>query len=104
MAQQLSNINIRQRMTQVLVLIILIIAGMLFARPADAQSVNRKLKNITTKQFSSKRTSNKACYLLYKKRTASHNRSVLVSAKTSRRTKYKPMAETDQPVRTSSMD
>jgi len=95
MAHSISNITVRQRLTQILIVIILIIAGIIFfSQPAEAQTSKRKKSNVT-KQISSKHNSNKACYLLYKKRTSSRNRTVLASA--SRKPKYKAMAETDQP-------
>ncbi len=97
MAQNISSINIRQRMTQAMVLIIVIIAGILFSLPAEAQRGNRKMKSSITRQVSSKSKTNKACYVLYKKRTSSKNRPVLASSRSSRKSKYKPMAETDDP-------
>ncbi|NOT76715.1 MAG: hypothetical protein HOP08_17445 [Cyclobacteriaceae bacterium] len=96
MAHQLSTVNFRQRVTQLLVLVILIIACILFSLPADAQRANRKAKSKNhVSLFKSK--SDKACYLLYKKRTSNPKRSLFASAP--RRAKYKPMAETDQPGR-----
>jgi hypothetical protein len=96
MAQNIS-IHTGQRMTQLLVLIILIITTLLFSMPAEAQRGDPGNKSIKTRQLSSKSNSKKACYVLYKKRTSLRNRPVLASARTSRKSKYKPMAETDQP-------
>jgi len=93
MKQFASNKIVRQALRQILVLIIVIIAAMLFAKPAEAQS-GGKGKSKITRQISLKNNPNKASYILYKKRTSGRNRNVVASA---RRKKHQPMAETDFP-------
>ncbi|CAN5386769.1 hypothetical protein BH09BAC3_BH09BAC3_14380 [soil metagenome] len=100
MSHSLSNTTVRQRLTQILIVIILIIAGVIFSQPAEAQTSKSKKSKIT-KQVTA-RNSNKACYQLYKKRTTTRNRSVLASA--SRKPKYKAMAETDPSAKVASLE
>jgi hypothetical protein len=99
MAHYVSHISIKQRIAQIMVLLIFVLAGVIFASPAEA-GTNPKPKYGKSAKTRSvvHRNSNQTCYILHKKRTASAPRHVLVA---SRRTKAKPMAETDTPGRIS---
>ncbi|NOT73931.1 MAG: hypothetical protein HOP08_03315 [Cyclobacteriaceae bacterium] len=105
MKHTLPNTSIRARFTQVAIMAIVIIVGIMLSQPAEAQRAGRKSKSSKTIRISSKSNSNKACYLLYKKRTSgsSQKRSTIASART-RKPKYKPMAETDQPMGVASVN
>ena len=93
MAQPLSTIHLRHRLAQLLVLIVIIIAGILFSEVAQASRPRHKNRVEKPKYWNTVHSnSNKACYLLHKKRTKMP-RHPLISF--SRRAKYRPMAETD---------
>lgn len=99
MAHYVSNVSIKQRIAQIMVLMIFIFAGLLFSRPAEAGP--RPLKYGKSVKTSSivHRNSNQTCYLLHKKRTNYSPKKVMIA---SRHVKVKPMAETDTPGRIAS--
>ena len=93
----LSNINVRHRLTQVIVLIILILITMLFSQVAHAQWPKKMARFDKPKhRIAIHSNSGKACYILHKKRTSMPKHPLFAS---SRRSKIKPMAETDKPTR-----
>ncbi len=103
MAHNVSHRSLRHKMVQVSILVFVIIGGMLFSKPANAQHHNLIGISHTIIRLPFKSNSSKACYLLYKKRTSTQNRTVVASSRV-RRLKYKPMAETDQPMRVASLN
>ncbi len=62
MARHVSNINFRQRLAQMIVLVVIIIAGMLFSEVALAERPRHKKLHWNTVHINSKKT----CYLLHK--------------------------------------
>jgi hypothetical protein len=87
-------------MAQIIVMTMVIVAGIAFAPATQAQIFN--LKGPKPMKLAQQK-SGKLCYKLYRKRTHSKNQVVLASAQR-RPMKYKPMAETDMPVRVASLD
>ncbi len=95
--QHISNINIRHRLTQVIVLIILILITMLFSQVARAQWPKHKARFDKPKyRIAVHSNSAKACYILHKKRISMPKHPLFAVSK---RSKSKPMAETDKPTR-----
>lgn len=88
MARHVSNINFRQRLVQLIVLVVIIIAGMLFSEVALAERPRHKKLHWNAVHTNSKKT----CYLLHKKRTSIPKHPLFSTAK---RAINKPMAETD---------
>src|SRR5689334_11370214 len=104
MAHYVSPISFKQRIAQIMVLLLFIVAGVMFTRPAEAATGPKPKHGKSAKTASVvHRNSNQTCYILHKKRTAtSHSKRHPLLA--SRHTKVKPMAETDAPGRISSAD
>lgn len=97
MRQTVTETTFNRSLPQRIAVIIVILAAILFSQFANAQKKEHKVKHNKTRYYSSMvSNSNKACYILYKKRMAMPKHSLLASF---RRTKYKPMAETEQPIR-----
>lgn len=97
MAHYISPVSYKQRIAQIMVLVIFIVAGVMFTRPAEAGNGPRPRHGKSAKNASVVHmNANHTCYKLHKKRTASAPKHVLLA---SRRTKAKPMAETDAPQR-----
>ena len=87
-----ANINIRSRFTQVIILIITIVACLLFSQVALAQRAQKTIRYDDPKfKIKLHCSANKVCYILWKKRTCSPKPPVFASV---RRVRVKPMAET----------
>ena len=81
-------------------MVVVILAGILHSAVANAEKPDHKVKRVKTRHHKAiHANSNKACYILYKKRTEMPKHPLVANSK---RTKYKPMAETDQPARLAS--
>ncbi len=103
MAHYVSPISFRQRIAQIMVLVLFIVAGVMFSRPAEAGNGPKPKYGKSAKTASLvHKNSNQTCYILHKKRTSHSPKRVSMLA--SRRTKAKPMAETDAPARIASAD
>jgi len=92
MATNISNINVRHRLTQVVVLILLILAGMLFSQVADARPKPKFDKHKYRIQVH--KNSDRSCYILHKKRTSGPGRPLLSFHKHPRHSTH-GLAETD---------
>ncbi len=100
MAHTANNTKFHRSLTQRIFMVIVILVGMLFSQFANAQKPEHKIKRNKSKHhIAILSKSSRACYILYKKRTAMPKHPLLSSSK---RSKSKPMAETDQPVRLAS--
>ncbi|MBY0433108.1 MAG: hypothetical protein K2U26_03265 [Cyclobacteriaceae bacterium] len=96
-----SNINVRSRFTQVIVLIVMILVCILYAQLANAQRPAKKSGfNNPKHRVSVHKNSDKACFILHKKRTSMPRHPLFAS--NNRRSRVKPMAETDAPSRIAS--
>jgi hypothetical protein len=94
MSHHVSNVNIRHRLTQIIVLIIVILACMLFAQFAHAQrSIHKARFDKPKYRATVYKDSDKACYILHKKRTSVPKHPLFAFAKRSKTNK--PMAETE---------
>ena len=91
---QVSNIiNVRGRLTQVVILIAAIVITALFSQVAKAQgSVRYDHKKF---RIAVHKNANKACYILNKKRMSRAKHDMIASSRRSSRNKV--MAETDGP-------
>ncbi|CAN5383362.1 hypothetical protein BH10BAC4_BH10BAC4_02840 [soil metagenome] len=86
-----SNINVRHRLTQIVVFIVLVLASMLYAEVTNAQGASTIDKPKYRIQVH--KDSNRTCYILHKKRTARPKQPLFASSR--RSSKSKAMAETD---------
>ncbi len=99
MAHHLANVNVRHRLTQIVIMVILILAGVLFSQVVNAQHSNQQVRLDKPKyRVKVHSSAGKVCYILFKKRTAVPHHSLLAF---NRRNKQTPMAETDEPARLS---
>lgn len=97
MAHTTTTSRFNRCLSQSIVMFVVILAGILFSAVANAEKPDHKVKRSKTRHHKAiHANSNKACYILYKKRTDMPKHPLLAGLK---RTKYKPMAETDQPAR-----
>ncbi|CAN5386688.1 hypothetical protein BH09BAC3_BH09BAC3_14370 [soil metagenome] len=88
---QASNINVRGRLTQVIILIAAIVITALFSQVAKAQgSVRYDHKKY---RIAIHRNSNKACFILNKKRMSRAKHDMIASSR--RTSRGKAQAETD---------
>lgn len=91
MAHHASNINVRGRLTQIIILLVMILACMLFSILTHAQRSAKKIRFDSPKyRITVHNSSGKACHILNKKRTSIPKHPLIA---TSRRTK-KALAET----------
>ena len=89
----ISNINVRHRLTQVIVLVVLILVTMLYSQIARAEWPGRKPHFDKPKyRIAVHKNSGKVCSILHKKRMAGPRHTLFAS---SRRAKTKGMAETN---------
>ena len=97
-----SRINIRQRLTQIIVLVAFILAGLLFSQVAQAQSNHgHKIRLFKGKyNIAIHKNSDRSCYILHKKRTSMPKHPLIASSK--RPKSNKALAETDEPARLNS--
>jgi len=100
MANNISNINFRGRLTQLIVLLVMILAGVLWSEFAEARHKPRfeksKYKIDKPKyRISVHNNAHKVCNILNKKRHARLQSSFFASNKGSKRSRTKAMAETD---------
>lgn len=90
---QVSNINVRGRLTQVIVLVAVIVITLLISQVAKAQgSVRYDHKKY---RIAVHKNSHKACFILNKKRMSRAKHDMIASSR--RSSKNKAMAETDGP-------
>ncbi len=94
MAHHLSNINTRHRLTQIIILVLLILAGILFSQVADARPYYKPKFDRPKYRISVHKNANRSCYILFKKRTSAPKKSLFSFLKHSKNTS-RPMAETD---------
>jgi hypothetical protein len=94
----ISNVSMKNRTKQVLLLVIAIVIGVLISQAASAQRHFHKSKIVHNKIVYKVQVhrSNKVCDILSKRRNYVAKPSFLAS---NRKPKYKPMAEVDSPVR-----
>ncbi len=95
-AKGLSNINLRSRLIQILVMLAVILAGIVISHATQAQSYHRS----NAKHFKSKykiqiKNNDKVCTILAKKRTQEPKKPLFSFLKS--KPKYKPQAEVDAP-------
>ncbi len=96
-----SYINIRHRLTQIVILVVLILAGLLFSQVAKGQSVSHKIRLFkSNNHVAVHKNSDMTCYILHKKRTSPPKHQLIATSKRSKSSK--PLAETDEPDRISS--
>ncbi|MDZ4715158.1 MAG: hypothetical protein SH819_06770 [Cytophagales bacterium] len=94
MSTFLSEINLRHRLTQIIVMIVMILACLLVSQFAHAQKSAKKIRYDQPKfKVQVHKSSHKACYVMYKKRTATPKGPVIASGRKGRI--RKGMAETD---------
>ncbi len=95
MAQHLSNVNVRNRLTQVIVLVVVILITMLFSQVAKAQGSIRYGK--AKYRIAVHKDANKTCYILHKKRTSRAKQNMFASASRRPSRSKTPLAETEDP-------
>ena len=100
MANHIANINYRGRLTQIIVLLVMILCGILFSQIAEARHKPRfeksKYKIDRPKyRISVHNNARKVCSILNKKRHSKQSSSFFASNKSNRRKSSKAMAETD---------
>ena len=94
-------INTRHRLTQIVVMILFILAGLLFSQFAQGQSLSHKIRLFKPNHnVAVHKNSDMTCYILHKKRTSPPKHQLIASSK--RAKSSKPLAETDEPARVSS--
>jgi|GEM_PF-1264126 len=93
MAHNVSNINVRGRLTQIIVLLVVIVITLLFSQVAKAQGTVRYDK--AKYRIAVHKNSSKSCHILYKKRMSRAKHDMIASSK--RSTRSKAMAETEDP-------
>lgn len=95
MSTYMETINVRHRLTQVIILIIAILACMLFAQSAQAQKAPKKIRYDHPKyKIAVHKSSHKSCYVLYKKRTSAPKSQMMASGRKSKG-KARLQAESD---------
>ena len=100
MAHQVTNINYRGRLTQIIVLLIMILCGVLFSQIVEARNrppfEKPKYKIDRPKyRISVHKNGGRTCHILNKKRHAKQNNGLFASNKSKRNNRSKAMAETD---------
>jgi hypothetical protein len=91
MAHYTQNINVRHRLTQIIVLILLILAGILFSQIAEARSPKAPRFDMPRYRVCVHSNSFKVVKVLYKKRHNGTKATMMASGRTSRK---KAQAET----------
>lgn len=93
----LVNMNVRGRLTQVVLFITSVLACVLFSQVTEAQNRPGYNTRFDKPKYTANvhKNSGKACYALHKKRTAKPRQSMFAGL--SRKPKSKAMAETDGP-------
>lgn len=97
MAHHVSNINLRGRLTQIIVLVILILSGVLLSQFANAQVFGKKSRFDKPKyRITVHNNSSKVCSILNKKRLSKPKTAMFASNKTySSKRNRKALAETE---------
>jgi hypothetical protein len=95
MAHNSTNINIRYRLTQVIILVLLVLAAILFSQVANAGPKPKFDKHKYRTEVH--KNSHRSCYVLYKKRTSGGKQSLFAFLKHSKGNN-RNLAETDGPV------
>lgn len=100
MANRIANINYRGRLTQLIILIVMILAGVLFSQIAEARYKPRfeksKYKIDKPKyRISVHNNAKKVCSILNKKRNAKLSSTLFASGKSNKHRSSRAMAETD---------
>ena len=93
MANYASNINVRHRLTQIVILVLLILSTMLFFEVASASPIHKRKFDRPKYRVAVHKNSHRTCYILFKKRTTVQRHSLLASRRS--KNNNKPMAETD---------
>ena len=92
----LSNINLKSRVKQILVLLFAIMVGIAISYTTQAQSYHSSnSKHFKNRYKSQIKLNSKVCTILAKKRTAEPKKPLLAFLKP--KPKYKPQAEVDAP-------
>ena len=95
-SKSLSNINIKGRLRQAIILITIILVGMAISNSIQAQDFHKaKSKHFKSKYRTQIRTNSKACAILARKRTHEPKKPMFAFLRT--KPKYKPQAEVDSP-------
>ncbi len=95
-AKGLSNVNIKGRVKQILVLLAVILAGIAISHSTHAQSYHRSnAKHFRNKYKIQIKNNDKVCTILAKKRTQEPKKPLFSFLKS--KPKYKPQAEVDAP-------
>lgn len=95
MSTYMETINLRHRLTQVIILIVAILACMLFSQTAQAQKASKKIRYDHPKyKIAIHKSSHKSCYILYKKRISA-NKAQLLASNRKGKGKGKLQAESD---------
>ncbi|NOT76714.1 MAG: hypothetical protein HOP08_17440 [Cyclobacteriaceae bacterium] len=89
-----SHINVRHRLTQIIVLVVVILATMLFSQVAKAQGSMRYDK--AKYRIQVHKDSNKTCSILKKKRNSQAKHPMMASARRSSKSRA-VLAETENP-------
>ena len=96
MSHNVSNINVRGRLTQVIILVALIAGCVLISQFTQAQDHPKKLRfNSPKYRIAVHANADKAVKIMQKKRTSENKETIVASA--GRKEKYKGLAETDGP-------
>ncbi len=99
MAHHVANINVRHRLTQIIILVVMILAGMLFSLFAQAHRGPRAPRFDKPKyRVSVHSNSLRVVKILYKKRMSGPKSSLMASNRRNR-SKQQSQAETDEPSR-----
>ena len=93
--KSISNINLRSRVIQIIVLFAAIIIGIVISETAAAQSYHReKARHFKSMYQDQIKKSDRICSILEKKRNQLPKATLFAS---NRKPKYRPMAEVDSP-------
>jgi len=88
----ISNVSIRSRVKQFIILIVAIFIGVIISQTVKAQSGPPRYRH-AKHQIRIPKSEKKACEILAKKREQPHNQTVVAS----RKPRFRPMAEVDAP-------
>lgn len=87
----ISNVNLKARLRQILVLAIVIVIGVLISQAVQAKDHGKAGRSVKSRSYQTV-SSHRACKILAKKRMPKR-----VAATRSRKSKVRPMAEIDTP-------
>ena len=103
MTRYLANINTRNRLTQIVILIIMILAGVLFSEVSHAQVSRQSHKKFDLRKYRTVVHSNaqRAVMVLHKKRNSTSKNPTFFASNKRPKTRQQ-QAETDEPSRVGS--